>query len=316
MRSLFLKIFLWFGLAMVVVNIASFVTGIVTERRSQSGRGNLMAPMFGVYAQSAVEILDKDGRSALVSYLERVEGASHIYAVLFDLQGNEVSGRTPPDGANELLKRVSDSSAFLFTFPKPGQRPLGAQLIRSPRGDSYALVGELPRPEFPGPPPRIGEPGSLLFGLRLAARSFLPLLLIGGLFCYWLAKYLTTPIVQLRGATHELSDGNLTARVDHNLLKRHDEIGYLSRDFNLMASRLESLVAAQRRLLGDISHELRSPLARQGVALGLARRRGGPEVTSALDRIAREADRLNDMIGQLLTLSRVESGTDGLDNVK
>jgi two-component system sensor histidine kinase CpxA len=139
---------------------------------------------------------------------------------------------------------------------------------------------------------------------------------VGALFCYWLAKYLSAPIVQLRSATRQLSDGNLTARVNENLLKRRDEITYLGRDFNLMAARIESLVEAQRRLLADISHELRSPLARQGVAVGLARRRGGPEVSSALDRIGRESDRMNVMIGQLLALSRSECSTDGLEKVK
>jgi two-component system sensor histidine kinase CpxA len=80
-----------------------------------------------------------------------------------------------------------------------------------------------------------------------------------------------------------------------------------------MAERIQSLVEAQRRLLGDISHELRSPLARQNVAIGIARRRAGPELTVTLDRIAREAERLNEMIGQLLTLSRTEVGADTLN---
>ena len=78
-----------------------------------------------------------------------------------------------------------------------------------------------------------------------------------------------------------------------------------------MAERLESMVKAQQRLLGDISHELRSPLARLGVALGLARQRSGAEANGALDRIERESDNLNEMISQLLTLTRLESGTDG-----
>jgi two-component system, OmpR family, sensor histidine kinase CpxA len=78
-----------------------------------------------------------------------------------------------------------------------------------------------------------------------------------------------------------------------------------------MAERLESMVKAQQRLLGDISHELRSPLARLGVALGLARKRSGSEANGALDRIERESDNLNEMISQLLTLTRLESGTDG-----
>jgi two-component system sensor histidine kinase CpxA len=113
-----------------------------------------------------------------------------------------------------------------------------------------------------------------------------------------------------------LSDGNLSARVDDKLLRRRDEIGYLGRDFNQMATHIESLVDAQRRLLTDISHELRSPLARQNVALALARRRGPADVAPALDRIDREAKRMNQMIGQLLDLSRVENGTESLETTR
>ena len=314
MRSLFLKIFLWFGLVMVVANIASFVTGIATERRSQFRRQSPMEQTFSVYAQSAVEVFERDGKAALASYLERVEHASHINAVLFDTLGNEMSGRSVPEGLVNAISRVGEDSPYVFYFLPQQERPVAAHFIRGPKGAPYVLAGELPKPDFPGPPPRLGEPGSFAFGLRVIARTFLPVLLVGGLFCYWLARYLSTPIVQLRGATHELSAGNLAARVDEKLLKRRDELGNLGRDFNVMAGRIESLMEAQRRLLGDISHELRSPLARQGVALGLARRNAGPQATAALDRIEREAGRLNEMIGQLLALSRIESGTDRLAN--
>jgi two-component system, OmpR family, sensor histidine kinase CpxA len=314
MRSLFLKIFFWFGLVMVFANIASFVTGIITERRSQFPRQSPMAQVFSVYAQSAVEVFERDGKAALAAYLERVEHASKIHAVLFDNLGNEVSGRTVPDGVANAISRVSEDSPYVFYFLPQQARPIAAHFVRGPRGAEYVLAGELPKPDFPGPPPRLGEAGSFAFGLRLIARSFLPVLLVGGLFCYWLAKYLSKPIVQLRGATHELSAGNLSARVDQTLLKRRDELGNLGRDFNVMAGRIESLMDAQRRLLADISHELRSPLARQGVALGLARRNAGPQATPALDRIEREAGRLNEMIGQLLVLSRVESGAERADS--
>src|SRR5678815_1824994 len=139
----------------------------------------------------------------------------------------------------------------------------------------------------------------------------LVVLVIGGIFCYWLARYLTGPFFKLRTTTNQLAEGDLSARVSSNLTKRRDEVGQLGRDFNLMAERLESMVRAQQRLLGDISHELRSPLARLGVALGLARQRSGPEANGALDRIERESENLNEMISQLLTLTRLESGTDG-----
>lgn len=318
MRSLFLKIFLWFGLAMVVVNFASFVTGILTERRLQPDRVNPMGQAFGVLAQTAAEIFERDGKAALAAYLERVKGASRIDAVVFNDRGEEISGRSLPSPANAqaLVQRANQSNTFIFSFPDQGQQPLGAQAVQGPGGARYVLVGKLPRPGFPGPPPRPGEPGSLMFGLRMSARWFIPLLLIGALFCYLLARHLSKPVVKLRAVTQELSDGKLTARVDPEFLKRHDELGSLGQDFNVMAGRIESLVAAQRQLLGDISHELRSPLARQGVALGLARRRGNPEVSSALERIGREAERMNEMIGQLLTLSEVENGTNGFQSVE
>jgi signal transduction histidine kinase len=174
---------------------------------------------------------------------------------------------------------------------------LVARPVVSPKGQLYIYVAHIPRPPF--------QPSFYSLGLRL-----LVVLVIGGIFCYWLARYLTTPVLKLRTTTNELAEGNLGARVATNLVKRRDEVGQLGRDFNVMAERLESMVKAQQRLLGDISHELRSPLARLGVALGLARQRSGTEANGALDRIERESDNLNEMISQLLTLTRLESGTD------
>jgi two-component system, OmpR family, sensor histidine kinase CpxA len=318
LRSLFLKIFLWFALAMVLASIGAFVTGVFTERQFHPRRQNPFAPAFGLYAEMAVEIYERDGQAALASYLERVERASGIDAFVLNERGEEVNGRALPEGAKDLARRATLDAPFVFDPPRqPPQRPLGAQVIRSPRGALYTLVGELPRPDFPRPePPRLGEPGALLFGLHMLGPRLLVVLLIGSVFCYWLARYLTTPVVKLRATTRELADGNLTARVQQNLIRRRDEIGYLGSDFNLMAGRIESLVLAQRRLLGDISHELRSPLSRLRVALELARRRAAPEAGRALDRIEREAESINEMIGQLLALSRFETGPDRLNNVR
>src|SRR5262249_62008287 len=82
-------------------------------------------------------------------------------------------------------------------------------------------------------------------------------------------------------------------------------------DVRRMADRLETMGKAQHRLVAAVAKGLRSPLARLGVALGLARQRSGTEANGALDRIERESDNLNEMISQLLTLTRLESGTDG-----
>jgi len=116
--------------------------------------------------------------------------------------------------------------------------------------------------------------------------------------------------VRLRAATKRLASGDLTARAGGLAARRRDEMAQLVRDFDTMAERLEESVNAQARLLNDISHELRSPLARLNVASALARQRAGVEAHSALERIDLEADRLNDLIGGLLTIARLESGSD------
>jgi two-component system sensor histidine kinase CpxA len=314
MRSLFLRVFLWFSLAMVVVNIASFVTGIVAERRFQPPRNNPLAPMTGLVAQTAVETFELGGPTALSSYLTRLESTSAVHAVLLNDKGDDLTGQPVAENIKGLQGRVSDTAPFAFDPPENRRQPRSPQaiqLVHSEKGNTYTLVAKYPPPGFP-PPPRFGEPGSMFFGLRVGARALLPLLVVGGLFCYLLARSLSKPIEELRTTTHQLSDGILAARVGTTLLKRTDEIGHLARDFNHMAGHIESLVEAQRRLLGDISHELRSPLARQGVALGIARRKGNPEVMPALERIGREATRMNEMIGQLLDLSQVESGTESI----
>ena len=199
-------------------------------------------------------------------------------------------------GAEELIARAAQSREIEFNFE--GRNTLVARPIVTAKGQRYTYVAYMPRPPF--------QPIWRGLGLRL-----LVTLVFGGILCFWLARYLTTPLLKLRSTTNELAEGNLGARVATKLTKRRDEVGQLGRDFNVMAERLESMVKSQQRLLGDISHELRSPLARLGVALGLARQRSGAEANGALDRIERESDNLNEMISQLLTLTRLESGTDG-----
>jgi signal transduction histidine kinase len=314
MRKLFLRILLWFGLAMIAAAVASFVVGVVAERELRGAGPPHLVQALGVYSQSAADVFSRDGAPAASAYLDRVAHASGIHAVLLDEKRNEVTGRQLPAGAQELAARAREKMQYVNDLSHG--RPLNAQAARAVDGHVYVLVAEdewQPRNGRFGFPAR---PGSFRFTLLAISRNLLPVLLIGGIFCYWLARHLSTPLEQLRGVTQELSAGNLTARVNHNLLRRRDEIGHLGRDFNVMAERIESLVNAQRRLLGDISHELRSPLARQGVALAIARRRAGQDAGPALDRIEREGERLNEMIGQLLALTRLESGTDGFKSIK
>jgi two-component system OmpR family sensor kinase len=121
-----------------------------------------------------------------------------------------------------------------------------------------------------------------------------------------LAWYLARPIRHLRSAFAALAQGRLDTRVAPLTGRRRDEIADLGRDFDTMAQQIQALIAAQRSLLHDVSHELRSPLARLQAAIGLARQ-SPQRLETSLGRIEREAQRLDELVGELLTLSRLEA---------
>lgn len=245
------------------------------------------------YAREAAREYGRGGQAALSVYLDRVESESHLRAFLFNKQLQELSGRQFPAGAPGLARKVFETGRPEVVDGPP---PLMARLTLGESGDEYVFIVE--------PPHR--RPPSLFYPLL----HLLLIILTGGLFCYWLARYLTSPVTKLRAATREFAAGNLSARVGPTLGSRRDELASLAADFDEMAEKIESLVDSQRRLLGDISHELRSPLARLNVALELARQRSGAEASSALERIQLEAETLNELIGQLLALTRLESGAE------
>jgi two-component system OmpR family sensor kinase len=128
-------------------------------------------------------------------------------------------------------------------------------------------------------------------------------------FAALLAWYMTRPIRTLKGAFEAAAQGRLDTRVQPLMGRRRDEIADLGGDFDRMVQQVEALVASQQRLLHDVSHELRSPLARVQVATDLARQNPA-RLEASLDRIDREAARLDHLIGQMLTLSRLEAGTE------
>jgi two-component system sensor histidine kinase CpxA len=121
------------------------------------------------------------------------------------------------------------------------------------------------------------------------------------LLCWVLAYHLTSPVRRMQKVAERFGEGDFSARIGS---RRKDELGKLARALDAMAARIQTLLAAERRLLADISHELRSPLARLGVAVELAR--SGPNPAAALDRIQKESDRLNSLVGELLQVTRAE----------
>jgi two-component system sensor histidine kinase CpxA len=290
MKSLFLRIFLSFWLALALFVVLAIVVTLVLRPRSSTWEGLRTTAL-----NEAVSEYEEGGQLQLRKYMESLEANQHLRAFMFDERGVEISGRPAPDWAIRIASGGPRMPRDGFIIPAP---PVQRDSRASSDGmHRYTLVLGLP----PGPRVFFGPRGMPVPGLII-------LIISSGLVCYFLSWYMTKPIVRLRAATRQLAAGDLTARIGARASKRRDEVAGLMRDFDAMAERLEILMKAQSRLLNDISHELRSPLARLNVALGLARQRSNVESSEMLDRIELEASRLNELIGRILTLARLEDG--------
>jgi two-component system, OmpR family, sensor histidine kinase CpxA len=290
MKSLFLRIFLSFWLAQALFVVLAIVVTLAFRPRSSTWEG-----LRTTVLNDSVNAYEEGGDKQLRQYFENLETTQHLRAYLFDEHGVEVSHRAAPDWAMRVAAGGPRMPRDGFIIPAPlVQRDSRASFDGAHR---YTLVLGLP----PGPRVFFGPRGMPIPGLIIAIIS-------SGLVCYFLSWYLTKPIVRLRAATRQLAAGDLTTRTGAPASSRRDEVAGLMRDFDAMAERLETLLKAQSRLLNDISHELRSPLARLNVALGLARQRAGGENSEMLERIELEASRLNELIGRILTLARLEDG--------
>jgi len=295
MRSLFLKIFLFFWITVLLIGVAIVVTWSLQPEIVFTRWQALMSEALATHAQNVAEILERQGPAAAANYVQRLNRVGRMEAVLLDEQGQLLIGKKLSGEAAQVAARVIQTGQPEFELKT--RLAYNAQLGTGPSGRRYVLVTEMPRA---GP----------FFALRATTSTqvlrWLLAILISGLICYLLTRYITRPILKLRSAARELAAGNLAARAGGNVEKRRDELGQLVRDFNQMADRIEILLDSERQLIRDISHELRSPLARLNVALGLARQHAGAEAAAQLDRIEREAERLNEMIGRLLMLARLE----------
>jgi two-component system, OmpR family, sensor histidine kinase CpxA len=290
MSSLFLRIFLSFWMAVAIFLVAAILVTLALRPRTTTWEA-----LRTTVLNDAVNAYEEGGETKVQQYLESVETANHVRAFLFDERGIEISHRAAPDWAIRIATGGPRMPRDGFVIPAP---PVQRDSRSSSDGKHrYTLVLAFP----PGPRVFFGPRGLPVPGLII-------LIVSSGLVCYLLSWYLTKPIIKLRAATRQLAAGDLTARSGAPGRGRRDEVAGLMRDFDAMAERMETLVKAQSRLLNDISHELRSPLARLNVALGLTRQRANVESVDMLDRIELEASRLNELIGRILTLARLEDG--------
>jgi two-component system sensor histidine kinase CpxA len=293
-RRLFLRIFLAFWLAMAAVATLLIVSSPLFTR-SRPGVERWQRDVVGTLH----ERLERSARIVGGSE-ERQSGSEHrggprIPVFLLRPDGTSAVGSDVPSEIAAFARRVDEAGEEISE--RTGAYHIAGRPAARPDGERVVLVAAVRRP-----PSLVDllEPGVL--GWRLLA-----LTAVVGALCFWIARTLTSPVEKLRGVVRSLAGGDLSARVAPRMAARKDEIGDLARDFDAMAARIEALVGAQQRLVRDVSHELRSPLARLAVALELARKRAGESATEQLDRIELEAGRLDALIGQLLTLSRLEA---------
>lgn len=299
--NIFVKIFLWFLAAIVLlVGVILFLNWTVQTEPVVSRWRISVRSQLNIYADTAIQVYRNEGEAGLNEFLNRIRRAESIGEV--DLIGENgktyMSEGVLAETYRDLVMRTLASDAVEFDFPQ-AETALSARRVNLTNGERYVLIVRWDRPRIT---PFFGESPLRYF-------RYLALLVSAFLLCWALAKYMSSPIEKLRKATLRLAGGDLSVRVASEVGERRDEISALAKDFDLMAGRIESLINSQKRLSRDVSHELRSPLARMNVALEIAKKKASPEMKPDLDRIENESARLNDMISRLLTLSKLESGS-------
>ncbi len=317
MRSLFIKIFLSF---LLITILASITTALISywaqigpyaqaKNRLKQHQYQSILHTMSVTGIAAVKILETGGEQQLVSYLTKIEQDADDHIFLVKADSGTFSGRELPPGAADLVASVHRSADVQYNITESAI--IVAMPFEVPGWKKTVMVGTIPRITWPPFFSQGIQNQKQVKGLPFHFPLGLPLLimvLMAATGCYLLARSLTAPIRYLRAAVQQMTKGDFSVRVSLPL-GRKDEIADLGRDFNAMIEMIASLVETQKRLLRDISHELRSPLTRINVALELARLQ--PENAEPyLLRIEKESDRLNDLIGHLLTLTRLEGKMD------
>jgi two-component system sensor histidine kinase CpxA len=301
-QSLFFKIFLWFCVIVVLVGLSIETSSILANYYETSWQ-RVLHSIMPMEAEKSARMYEANGKQAVQDYLDELQRQKSVRFYFFDEDGNPLLDRGAPPlilklAANKEGLTRTEKQNLSLVDPKNGA---ALRLVETSSGRKYTLAFQQS--------PNLIMPVSEAVGTHPYLR-LLGIGLFGALLCFLLTRNITKPIVRLRSAASGIAAGQLRTRVDPAVLRRHDEIGSLARDFQRMAEQVEVLVTAQKDLLGDVSHELRSPLARLIVALGLLRQASPEEAPEYLNRIDQEAERLDKMIGQLLTLTRIESGVE------
>lgn len=274
MRSLYVRIFV-VSFATLVISLLAFVAVFFVVTQPQMMR--IVEGLRLQRAEEAATAYARGGATEAARYLSTLDRTSAFTHSLTDATGRDLI--TGVDRSAELaaVKAAGDEhSARVGDEMVVGQALDGGRL--------YFLVR--------GKPP---------FSIWNFIPYWILILATVALLCWFLAIGIVNPLRQLGLVVDRFGKGDLTVRT---ATERRDEIGDLARTIDRMADRLQTLLTAERRLLQDISHELRSPLTRLGVAIELAR--DAPDREAAIDRLRKEADRLTGLVASLIEVTRAE----------
>lgn len=291
MKQLAARIFIAFFAALLLSSLGAIAltAWVITERQSTAESELLEA------AETAATALAAGGRESLRSWAESraKEKRASMDILVVDESGTDILGRRLPEETTAPQNAATeewdyDIPAVLLNLPQTSPELLSTE------GESFRLLA-VPR--------RTG----LATWRDVPLQLLILALAVTGLTSLLLARSITRPVLALQRTTELLAAGELDTRVSKEALDRRDEIGRLAKSLNTMAERIDSLIRGQQQLLRDVSHEVRSPLARIRLATGLLTQRD-PTAVAAVARIDDEVQRLDELIDKILDVSRLESG--------
>ncbi|WP_133135378.1 two-component system sensor histidine kinase CpxA [Legionella rowbothamii] len=295
MRSLYWKIFVSFWLATILIIITTaWVISHVAQKSSLPAQEQLF---MDSYANAAVATFESGEHAALLKWLNKIGISRHMTMFLISSTGEIIGTEAPPDNVKKVAENLLKDQ--LSEGILKSEKLIVSHEILSTSGRFYRLaaVSEKPISHF------VGIPWAGL-AIRLILATF-----ISGLICYLLSRYLTQPLRSLGMAAKSIAKGQLNTRVGHLRGHHKDEIAQLSDEFDRMAEQLEALVSSKERLLQDISHELRSPLARLQIAIELGRNKTNQLAETEFKRMELECSRLNALITEVLDFARLDKST-------
>lgn len=299
MRSVYWKIFLTFWLTTIlIIFLTAWVTSEIAKKASIPARERVF---MDSYANAAVATFELGRHSALKKWLKQIGNSRKMTLYLLISTGEIIANQPPTDEIRRIAKNLVNERLDIGLL-KFGNLIVSHEIL-STSGKAYRLaaVTEKPLAHFV----EIQWAG---LTLRLIIATF-----ISGLICYLLSVYLTQPLRSLTMAAKSIAKGKLSTRVGPFKGHRRDEIAELSEEFDRMAEELEQLMRSKERLLQDISHELRSPLARLQIAIELGRKKSGNLAESEFSRMQVECIRLNNLIGEILEFARLDKSSTQLN---